>query len=444
MPRHQTLRAVVDWSWDLLDEAERRCGAGSPSSRAARPWRPPSRSAPGLRSQHGGIAADQILDLLTALADKSLLVVRHGPGRAAVPDAGDHQGLRAGAAGRGGGAGRGARGARARTSPGWPRRARTTCAARQQLDWLAPARRGPGQHARGDPRRDRGRRRQDRGAAGRRARLVLVAARPEDRGRRADRGRGRPCPAPRRRRARAPGRGLRDGRRAGRRHAAAAETGASSGSARAAALAAQRTRPGPPDHAAGRPAQPACYGMSDPVQGPAASGGLRRRRGQPAPVGQRDRPHPARAHRAQRGPPARRGGSRLPGRGRPSWPRLGERWGQAVAAGRPGQAGEQAGRPAAAIGHYRQASAARGRVRQHRGRGAFPPVHGARAVAARRARGSLGRAPPRPSPTRSGSACPSSPPSPPTPRATWPAWTASRRWPVRPSSRRCELARPHG
>ena len=23
MPRHQTLRAVVDWSWDLLDDAER-------------------------------------------------------------------------------------------------------------------------------------------------------------------------------------------------------------------------------------------------------------------------------------------------------------------------------------------------------------------------------------------------------------------------------------
>jgi predicted ATPase/DNA-binding SARP family transcriptional activator len=74
MPRHQTLRAVVDWSWDLLDEAERTV------------WRRFAFFAGGARLEAAeqvcagdGIAADQVLDLLTALADKSLLVVRHGP-----------------------------------------------------------------------------------------------------------------------------------------------------------------------------------------------------------------------------------------------------------------------------------------------------------------------------------------------------------------------------
>jgi predicted ATPase/DNA-binding winged helix-turn-helix (wHTH) protein len=79
MPRHQTLRAVVDWSWDLLDEAERAlwrrfsCFAGGATLETAEEVC----AAPA--SQHSGIAADQVLDLLTALADKSLLVVRHGP-----------------------------------------------------------------------------------------------------------------------------------------------------------------------------------------------------------------------------------------------------------------------------------------------------------------------------------------------------------------------------
>jgi predicted ATPase/DNA-binding SARP family transcriptional activator len=74
MPRHQTLRAVVDWSWDLLDEAERAL------------WRRFSVFAGGATLEAaeqvcagGAVGADQVLDLLTALADKSLLTVRHGP-----------------------------------------------------------------------------------------------------------------------------------------------------------------------------------------------------------------------------------------------------------------------------------------------------------------------------------------------------------------------------
>jgi predicted ATPase/DNA-binding SARP family transcriptional activator len=74
MPRHQTLRAVVDWSWDLLDDAERTL------------WRRFSVFSGGATLEAAeqvcagrGISADQVLDLLTALADKSLLTVRPGP-----------------------------------------------------------------------------------------------------------------------------------------------------------------------------------------------------------------------------------------------------------------------------------------------------------------------------------------------------------------------------
>jgi predicted ATPase/DNA-binding SARP family transcriptional activator len=74
MPRHQTLRAVVDWSWDLLDDAERAL------------WRRFSVFTGGATLEAAeqvcsgsGPRAAEILDLLTALADKSLVTVRHGP-----------------------------------------------------------------------------------------------------------------------------------------------------------------------------------------------------------------------------------------------------------------------------------------------------------------------------------------------------------------------------
>jgi predicted ATPase/DNA-binding SARP family transcriptional activator len=76
VPRHQTLRAVVDWSWDLLDDAERAL------------WRRFSVFTGGATldaaeqvCSGSGLRADQILDLLTSLAEKSLLTVRHEPPR---------------------------------------------------------------------------------------------------------------------------------------------------------------------------------------------------------------------------------------------------------------------------------------------------------------------------------------------------------------------------
>ena len=102
MPRHQTLRAVVDWSWDLLDDAERAL------------WRRFSVFAGGATLEAAeqvcsgsGLPADRVLDLLTALAEKSLLVVRHDPpryrmleiirayGQERLAEAGEQEGLRA-------------------------------------------------------------------------------------------------------------------------------------------------------------------------------------------------------------------------------------------------------------------------------------------------------------------------------------------------------------
>ncbi|TDV57335.1 putative ATPase [Actinophytocola oryzae] len=75
LPRHQTLRAVVDWSWELLSEPERVL------------WRRLSVFAGGATqdaAEHvcagGPVAAVDVLDLLSALVDKSLLTVSDGDG----------------------------------------------------------------------------------------------------------------------------------------------------------------------------------------------------------------------------------------------------------------------------------------------------------------------------------------------------------------------------
>ena len=68
LPRHQTLRAVVAWSWDLLDARER-----SFAERLAVFPAPISLDA----AEH--LSPGSALDLLTALADKSLLQVVRAP-----------------------------------------------------------------------------------------------------------------------------------------------------------------------------------------------------------------------------------------------------------------------------------------------------------------------------------------------------------------------------
>ena len=69
LPRHRTLRAMVDWSWELLTDAERMVlrrlsvFSGGASLEAA------ERVCAG-----DAVEQDQVLDLLTALTDKSLLL----------------------------------------------------------------------------------------------------------------------------------------------------------------------------------------------------------------------------------------------------------------------------------------------------------------------------------------------------------------------------------
>jgi predicted ATPase/DNA-binding SARP family transcriptional activator len=82
LPRHQTLRAVVDWSWDLLDEGERAllrrlsvfAGGGTLEAIeqvcAGLPVGGPAVAGPA-------VATEDVFDLLAALVDKSLLIVRH-------------------------------------------------------------------------------------------------------------------------------------------------------------------------------------------------------------------------------------------------------------------------------------------------------------------------------------------------------------------------------
>ncbi|GAA4681741.1 AfsR/SARP family transcriptional regulator [Streptomyces youssoufiensis] len=109
LPRQQTLRAVVDWSWDLLDERERTvllrasvfaggwdlsaaeavCSDAPPEppARPESPARPDSARAPRsaapapapATASADAIDPADVLDLLGALVDKSLLVVRHTP-----------------------------------------------------------------------------------------------------------------------------------------------------------------------------------------------------------------------------------------------------------------------------------------------------------------------------------------------------------------------------
>jgi predicted ATPase len=73
LPRHQTLRAVVDWSWDLLDAAERTTlrrlsvfsGGATPDS---------AEQVCALGGDRAGV-----IDVIASLADKSLVVVEGDP-----------------------------------------------------------------------------------------------------------------------------------------------------------------------------------------------------------------------------------------------------------------------------------------------------------------------------------------------------------------------------
>ncbi|TDV44877.1 putative ATPase [Actinophytocola oryzae] len=70
LPRHQTLRAVVDWSWDLLDDDERTL-----LRRLSVFYGGATVEAVEQVCAGTDLAEDRVLDLLTALVDKSLVLL---------------------------------------------------------------------------------------------------------------------------------------------------------------------------------------------------------------------------------------------------------------------------------------------------------------------------------------------------------------------------------
>ena len=76
LPQHRTLRAVVDWSWELLTDAERMVlrrlsvFSGGASLEAA------EQVCVASAVEQGAVEQDQVLELLTALAEKSLLLTQ--------------------------------------------------------------------------------------------------------------------------------------------------------------------------------------------------------------------------------------------------------------------------------------------------------------------------------------------------------------------------------
>jgi len=74
LPRHKTLRAVVDWSWELLTDAERMVlrrlsvFSGGASLEAA------ERVCAASAVEHGAVEPEEVLELLTSLAEKSLVL----------------------------------------------------------------------------------------------------------------------------------------------------------------------------------------------------------------------------------------------------------------------------------------------------------------------------------------------------------------------------------
>ncbi len=69
LPRHRTLRAVVGWSWDLLDDAERRFAESLSVF--------PGTITPESASKVTGV--EDALDVLDSLVDRSLLQAVDGP-----------------------------------------------------------------------------------------------------------------------------------------------------------------------------------------------------------------------------------------------------------------------------------------------------------------------------------------------------------------------------
>ncbi|MEE3921986.1 hypothetical protein V2I01_38045 [Micromonospora sp. BRA006-A] len=177
-PRHRTLEAVVGWSWDLLDEPERRLAARMSVFAGAA----------DLAAVQAVCAPDagDVLDVLTGLVDKSLVEATGGRYRMLETIREFAAARLAGTATPGGCATR-----TPRTSWIWRWPATRRCAAAARSGGCAPRRR-PRRPARGAAARGH----RNRAAAGRGAGVLLVAAGPARGGRGAGPAAGRPVDGP--------------------------------------------------------------------------------------------------------------------------------------------------------------------------------------------------------------------------------------------------------
>ena len=183
VPRHQTLRAAIDWSWELLSDAERVCCGGWRSSRAVQRWRPCSGCAPTPSSQQIRCPTwsprSSTSRCWWSPATRCATGCSRPSGRTAWTGSTRRQKAKPSVARTPG------------TSSSSPRPPRRTCAA--PSSWSGCAGSKPTTTT-STPRfvGDRSRRRADRGAPRRSGRLVLVARRPQSGGHGAgDRGTGR-------------------------------------------------------------------------------------------------------------------------------------------------------------------------------------------------------------------------------------------------------------
>ena len=124
----------MDWSYDLLTDA----GAGAVrAGSAVFAGGFTLEAAEAVGAGDGPRRPRDVLDLLTRLVDKSLVVVGGAAGRdGPLPAAGDAAPVRPGAARGGGAGGAGPRPARRRTSWRWPSGPRRSCAAPDSAAWL--------------------------------------------------------------------------------------------------------------------------------------------------------------------------------------------------------------------------------------------------------------------------------------------------------------------
>ena len=95
LPRQQTLKAIIDWSYDQLSPRSACCCSACRSSPEAGRWKQPKRCvrtrSEAQLCQEERVSSPEVMDLLAQLVDKSLIQTgSSAAGLNTLPPAGDH------------------------------------------------------------------------------------------------------------------------------------------------------------------------------------------------------------------------------------------------------------------------------------------------------------------------------------------------------------------